>query len=74
MQPTTDHRITEQQLELLKSFKYLTDEKQIGEVKELLHLYYQNKLDGAIDTQEADRNYTAEVYEAWLKTKENKAL
>jgi hypothetical protein len=61
-----DNRITEQQLELLKSFKYLTSEKEIGEVKELLRLYYEHKLDAAIDKEEADRNYTAEVYEEWL--------
>jgi hypothetical protein len=61
-----DNRITEQQLELLKSFKYLTSEKEISEVKELLRLYYEHKLDAAINKEEADRNYTAEVYEEWL--------
>lgn len=64
----TDNRITAQQLELLKSFRYLTDEKQISEVKELLHLYYTHKLDVVIEKEEADRNYTKGVYEAWLNT------
>ena len=74
MQQFTDNRITEQQLELLKSFKYLTNEKQISEVRELLHLYYSHKLDAAINKEEADRNYSAEIYEAWLKTKESNAV
>ena len=74
MPSLVNSRITEQQLELLKSFKYLTGEKQIAEVKELLQLYYQHKLDAAIEKEEAGRNYSAEVYEAWLKTKETEAL
>ena len=74
MQTSIDNRITEQQLELLKSFKYLTDEKQIDEVKELLHFYYKHKLDMAIDAEEANRNYTLEVYEAWLNAKKDDAL
>jgi len=43
-------------------------------VKEILHLYYRHKLDAAIDKEEANRNYSAEVYEAWLKTEERDAL
>ena len=73
MQPFADSRITEQQLELLKSFKYLTDEKQINEVKELLHLYYRHKLDAAIGKEETNRSYSAEIYESWLKSKESDA-
>jgi|GEM_PF-667793 len=64
-----DKHITEQQLELLKSFKYLASEESISEVKELLHLYYRHKLDAAIDKEEAFRNYTEAVYEEWLGTK-----
>ena len=74
MQQSASNRITEQQLELLKSFKYLTDEKQIAEVKELLHLYYRHKLDAAIDNTERNRKYTAEVYESWLRTKDSGAV
>ncbi len=68
MQASTGNRITEQQLELLKSFTYFTDEKQIAEVKELLHLYYTHKLDASIEQEEAARNYSSEVYEKWLQT------
>lgn len=66
MQYFSDNRITSQQLELLRSFKYLTGEKHINEVKELLHLYYSHKLDAAIDKEEKENNYIQEVYEAWL--------
>lgn len=61
----SDNKITEQQLELLQSFKYLTNEEQISEVKELLNLYYQHKLDAAIDAAEEKNNFTKEVYESW---------
>ena len=67
MQALAENRITEKQLELLKSFTYLTNEKEINEVKELLHLYYKHKLEAAIDKEEMNRNYSAEVYEMWLK-------
>ena len=46
----------------------------LAEVKELLHLYYSHKLDAAIDKEEASRNYSAEVYEAWLKRKESDTI
>jgi hypothetical protein len=71
MQSAAENRITEQQLELLKSFKYLRNEKEISEVKELLSLYYEHKLDAAIERAETERNYTAEVYQAWLNQKGN---
>jgi hypothetical protein len=71
MQSFANDRITEQQLELLKSFKYLRNEKEITEVKELLSLYYEHKLDAAIEKEEAERNYTAEVYESWLNQKKH---
>jgi hypothetical protein len=62
-----DQRLTEQQLELLKSFKYLRNEESINDVRELLSLYYEHKLHAAIDKAEAERAYTREVYETWLK-------
>lgn len=67
---TSSHnRIIPQQLELLKSFKYLTDEKQISEVKELLNLYYRHRLDAAIEEAEGTQGFTQEVYSAWLQGK-----
>ncbi|MEO6832520.1 MAG: hypothetical protein ABI378_08740 [Chitinophagaceae bacterium] len=69
---TSSHnRIIPQQLELLKSFKYLTDEKQISEVKELLNLYYRHRLDAAIEEVEVTKGFTQEVYAAWLQGKKD---
>ena len=67
-----DQRLTEQQLELLKSFKYLRNEKSINDVRELLSFYYEHKLDAAIDKAEAERNYTKEIYETWLNQQKNR--
>lgn len=68
-----DNRITAQQMELLKSFKHLRTEQEIQEVRELLRLYFEHKLDAAIDKAEAKRAYTQEVYEAWLNGQNKKA-
>ena len=62
-----EHHITSQQLELLKSFRYLRSEESINDVRELLSLYYEHKLEAAIEKEESDRNYTKETYETWLK-------
>ena len=69
---STDRRLTEHQLELLKSFKYLRDQESINDVKELLSLYYEQKLNAAIEKAEADRNYTKEIYESWLNRQRTK--
>ena len=68
------NRITPQQLELLKSFKYLTDDKQISEVKELLNLYYRHRLDAAIDEAESANVFTQEIYAAWLENRKSGML
>ena len=65
MIPATD-KITQIQLELLKSFRYIADEKQLSEVKSLLNFYFRNKLDEAISREESNRNYTASIYQQWL--------
>ena len=72
MSYSSDQRLTEQQLELLKSFKYLRNEKSINEVRELVSLYYEHKLDAAIDKAETERNYTKEIYESWLNSQKNR--
>lgn len=61
-----DNRLTEQQIELLKSFRYLSNAKSINEVRELLSLYYEHRLNNAIDKTESENNYTQQVYETWL--------
>lgn len=60
------NKLTQMQLELLKSFKHITDEKQLQEVKSLLNFYFRRKLDAAIGKEETSRNYTAAIYEEWL--------
>ena len=63
----SDARFTEQHLELLKSFRYLTNEQQIADVTELLRLYFEQQLDMAISAEEGGRDYSAEIYETWLR-------
>lgn len=59
------------QLELLKSLKYMVSEKQVTEIKSLLRFYFAQQLDVAIDEVENERKYTAEIYESWLKANNN---
>ena len=61
-------KITQLQLELLKSFRYVTDEKQLNEVKSLLNFYFRQKLDKAIEQAETNHNYTADIYGQWLNS------
>jgi hypothetical protein len=61
-----DNRLTSQQLELLKSFRYLQNEQQIAEVKEFLNLYYRQRLEDAIDEAEQEKGFSQRIYEAWL--------
>lgn len=63
---TTTDKLTELQLELLKSFRFVTDENQLKEVKSLLNFYFRQKLDAAITHEENSRNYSASVYQQWL--------
>lgn len=65
-------KLTELQLELLKSLKHVTTEKQLKDVKALLSLYFENQLDAAIDKEERERNYTADTYNEWLKNSPKK--
>jgi hypothetical protein len=60
--------LTNLQLELLKCLKYLTSEEQVEEVKSLLRYYFAKKLDVEIDKVETENNYSAAVYEGWLKS------
>lgn len=62
--------LTNLQLELLKSLKYMASEEQVAEVKSLLRYYFAQKLDATIDKAEKEKNYSAAVYESWLKPTE----
>lgn len=60
------NKLTEIQLELLKSFGYIQDKKQLQEIKSLLNFYFRKKLDQAIEEVEEKKNFTSEVYKEWL--------
>jgi hypothetical protein len=64
----TNDKLTALQVELLKSFRHITSEKELDEVKSLLNLYFRKRLDIAIDKEEEARNLTAEVYSEWLNS------
>lgn len=56
------------QLELLKCLKYIRSNEQVEEVKSLFRYYFAQKLDIAIDKMESANNYSAVVYQGWLKS------
>ncbi len=60
-------KLTNLQLELLKSLKYMASEKQVKEVKSLLRFYFAQQLDSAIENAEREKNYSAQIYEEWLQ-------
>ena len=62
-----NNRLSNLQLELLKSLKYMASEKQIKEVKSLLRFYFARQLDENIEKVENKKKYSAEVYEKWLE-------
>ncbi len=61
--------LTSLQLELLKSLKYMASEQQVADIKSLLRYYFAQQLDVAIDSAESKNNFTAGIYESWLKSK-----
>ena len=65
---TNNSKLTKMQLELLRGFKHITDEEQLKEVKSLLNLYFREKLNSAIEKEESERNYSADIYIKWLNS------
>jgi len=61
------NKLTNLQLEFLKSLKYMATEKQLSDIKSLIRYYFAQQLDTAIEDQENERAYTATIYESWLK-------
>lgn len=61
-----NEKLTQIQLELLHSFRHITDEQQLKEVKSLLNFYFRKRLDAAINKVEKERNYTESIYKEWL--------
>lgn len=68
MQTVTSNKLNEAQMNLIRSFAFLHDEKEIKEIDALINFYLEKKLDDAIEKVEHDRNYTASVYDEWLNT------
>jgi len=63
---TPSHKLTEAQLEVLKTLRHVNDEKELKEVKQLLNFYFRKKLDEATDKAESAQGFSASVYEQWL--------
>lgn len=61
-------KLTQAQLELLKSLQHITDEKQLDEIKSLLNFYFRKRLDASISRVEKARDLSAAIYEDWLDT------
>lgn len=75
MQSPAHNKLNNAQLNLIRSFKYLHNEKKLSEIDSLINFYLEKKLDEAIIKAESENNYTAAIYDQWLyeeKTKGNK--
>ena len=62
-----ENKLTEYQIEFLKTLKYIRTEEQFRDLKKLLNLYFRKQLDIAIEEAKTSRDLTDEVYEEWLK-------
>lgn len=60
------HKLTEAQLEVLKTLRHVNDENELQEVKRLLNFFFRKKLDAAIEKAESEKGFTEDVYEQWL--------
>ncbi len=66
MQTTVPNKLNTVQVNMIKSFMFLNDEKEIQEIDALINFYLEKKLDEAIENVESEKNYTASLYEEWL--------
>ena len=66
MLPIGAQKLNDLQMNMIKSFMFLHDEKKINEIDSLINFYLEKQLDGVIEQVEADKGYTASVYEEWL--------
>ena len=64
-----NNKLSNLQLELLKSLKYMATEEQLADIKSMLRFYFANQLDAAIDKAEKEKGYSANIYQSWLKSK-----
>ena len=68
MQTSFPNKLNEAQVNLIKSFQYLHSETEISEIDSLINFYLEKKLDEAITKAESKNNYSATIYEQWLKS------
>ena len=64
-----ENKLSNLQLEILKSLKYMATEEQLSDIKSLLRHYFANQLDSSIQKAEKEKEYSATVYENWLQSK-----
>ena len=69
MQAAHQNKLNSVQLNLIKTFQYLHNERQISEIDSLIDFYLEKKLDDAITKMEFQNGYTEEIYEQWLNSK-----
>jgi hypothetical protein len=67
MQLGLGNKLNDAQINLIKSFRFLRNEQELKEIDSLINFYLEKKLDDAIEKVESEQNYTASIYEAWLK-------
>lgn len=63
------NKLSNLQIEFLKSLKYMATEEQLSDIRSLLRHYFANQLDSAIQKVEEERGYSATIYESWLRNK-----
>jgi len=61
-------KLNASQLNLIKSFQFLHDEKQVTKIDSRINFYLKKKLDAAIQKVESKNNYTAAVYQQCYET------
>ena len=52
---TENKKLSNLQLEFLKSLKFIASEKQIKDIRSLLHFYFAQQLDAAIEKKESEK-------------------
>lgn len=66
MEETLQTPLNKAQLELLKLFSRVSDEKELTEIKDLIVQYYADKLTRETDRLWDERGYTQETMNEWL--------
>jgi len=57
--------LTDMQLELMKLFRYDTNEEQLLEIKNILSQYFARKIDEEFDRFDKNSNFSSDDYSKW---------